>query len=326
MIQPYDMSLEQLHQYTPPLTRSADFSQFWDKSRTLMNSEPWEDHLDEADYPADGVVLSWGEYRGFQGARIRGWYARPDRPGRFPGLVVYHGYNWNFEGGVHDIVNWALHGYAAFGVGVRGQQASGESAPSPHGHVAGWMTQGIMSPETYYYRGVYLDAVRAVEWLSAQDAVDKSRIGVTGGSQGGGLSLAMAALSSQVKAAVADTPFLCHFTRAVDIAPAGPYGEITEFLRRNGEPAIEQQVFETLAYFDVMNLAPWIQCPVLVSVGLVDQLTPPSTIFAAYHHIEAEEKGLRVYRYFGHESIPRFQTEKLAFLREHLKKEAQRQA
>ncbi len=318
MIQPYDLPLEQLEQYVPPLTRPDDFKEFWAKSQEMMAAEPLEERVRPVSYPARGVSLSRVEFRGFGGARIRGWYAEPTADDVSPGLILFHGYNWNLEGGVHDIVNWALHGYRAFGIAVRGQQDSGESVPSPHGHVAGWMTQGILDPMQYYYRGVYLDAIRAVNWLGMQSGVDATRMGVVGASQGGGLALAVSALSRGVKVAVAEYPFLCHFERAVNLAPAGPYGEINEFFRRNGDPAIESQVFRTLSYFDAMNLAPWIENPVLVSTGLIDQITPPSTIFGAYHHIGSSHKEIRVYRYFGHEPSPRFHTEKLEFLRRHL--------
>lgn len=65
----------------------------------------------------------------------------------------------------------------------------------------------------------------------------------------------------------------------------------------------------TLAYFDIMNLADRVKVPVLMSIGLIDRVTPPSTVFAAYNHLETE-KELKVYRYFGHEYIPSFHTEK----------------
>lgn len=314
-MQPYDMPLEQLEQYRPPLTAQPDLRAFWDATLAEMAAEPWEESLEPVEYPARGVKVALLTFRGFRGAKIQGWYARPIDPEPLPGLVVYHGYNWNYEGGQHEAVNWALRGYATLWLSVRGQQGSGESMPSPHGHVAGWMTQGVLDPEQYYYRGVYSDAVRALEWMSRRPEVDAQRIGVTGGSQGGGLTLAAAALSPIPRVAVADYPYLCHFQRAVDITPAGPYGEITEFLRQNGDPAVERQVFKTLSYFDVMNLAPWITQSVLVSSGLIDQLTPPSTIFAAYNHIASDAKAIRVFRYFGHEYIPRFQTEKLALLK-----------
>ncbi|MCL6547928.1 MAG: acetylxylan esterase [Alicyclobacillus sp.] len=317
------MPLEQLQSYRPALTRQPDFEAFWDEAKRELAEQPAQVALQPAEYPLDGVKMYELTYRGLGGALIRGWYAVPDRPGPHPGLVCYHGYNHSMEGAIHDIANWAAHGYAAFGMQVRGQQGSEDNSVSPHGHYAGWMTKGILDPRTYYYRGVYMDAIRALEVLASRPEVDPSRIGVTGGSQGGALSLAAAALSDIPAVCAADYPYLAHFRRAIDVAPAGPYLEINEFFRRNGDPSVEERAMLTLSYYDVMNLAPWIRCPVQVSIGLIDAITPPSTVFAAYNHLTAPNRRILVYRYFGHEYIPRAHTEKLRFLRQYLKRPGQ---
>lgn len=322
-MQPYDMPISQLQNYRPDLTAQDDvLRQFWDDGLRHVTDLPWNDCLERVDYPALGVRLFAVTLDGVDGAPLHGWYAYSEHGGARPGLVTFHGYNGRYENGIHDVVNWALHGYAALALATRGQQGSGERIQGIHGHPAGWMTQNILDPEAYYFRWVYLDAVRILEWFQTLAEVDSSRIGITGGSQGGGITLAAAALSSVPSVAVADYPFLCHFGRAVDIAPAGPYGEISEFLRQNGDPETETQVWHTLSLHDAMNLAPWIRIPVLVSSGLIDQLTPPSTIFAAYNHMASDDRAIRVYRYFGHEAIPRFHTEKLAWLLNRLHKRA----
>lgn len=318
MLQPYDLPMEKLEQYRPPLTAEEDFDRFWERTLQEALRAPVKADLESVDYPAKGIEVFRVTMTGFQEASLGGWFVHGDRGLCQPGLVLFHGYNWNYEGNIYEVVNWALHGYTVLALSVRGQQGSGESMPSPHGHAAGWMTSGILNPDRYYYRGVYADLVRQLTWFQDRPEVDSSRIGVAGGSQGGGLTLAAAALSSIPKVAVAEYPYLAHFRRAVDIAPAGPYGEITEFLRQNGDPEVEAQVFRTLSYFDVMNLAPRIKVPTLVSCGLIDQLTPPSTIFAAYHHLGSAVKEIKVYRYFGHEFTPRFHTEKLAWLMRYL--------
>ncbi len=318
MQQPYDMPLEQLYQYKPERTAKADFKEFWKDSLDELANEKAEPELEPYEYPADGVKVYWLTYKSTGGARIKGWYAVPDRQGPHPAIVKYHGYNASYDGDIHDIVNWALHGYAAFGMLVRGQNSSEDTETSQHGHVPGWMTKGILDPKTYYYRGVYLDAVRAVEVVSGFAEVDEKRIGVIGASQGGGLAVAVSALSDIPKAAVSEYPYLSHFQRAIDTAIDQPYLEINSFFRRNTSPDIEQAAMRTLSYFDIMNLAQAVKAPVLMSIGLVDTITPPSTVFAAYNHLETD-KEIKVYRYFGHEYIPPFQTEKLAFLRKHLK-------
>ena len=321
MLQPYDLPLEELRTYRPPLTRAADFDEYWAEAKRAAGAVPLDVRLAPAEYPAGGVRVFELSYSGTDGSRIRGYLAHPDDGRRHPGLVVYHGYNYCADGNLHDLVNWALHGYATFGMQTRGQYGSGDALADAGGHVAGWMTKGILDERSYYYRAVYMDAVRALDVLAGLDAVDPGRIGVTGGSQGGGLSLAAAALSDIPRACAADYPYLCHFRRAIDLAPAGPYGELNEFFRRHSDPAVEETALRTLSYCDVMNLAGWIRCPVLVSSGLIDQITPPSTVFAAFHHVGSADKEICVYRYFGHEFIPAFQTERLRFLRKHLQAE-----
>lgn len=313
-MQTYDLPLAELERYRPRLTAPADFDAFWQEGLAELAAVPMDLRLAPEAYPARGVALFAGDYAAVSG-RVSVLYAEPTHdaaPRPLPGLVLFHGYNWASEGGLHDVVRWALAGYATLAMLTRGQQGGGEPG-SPHGHSAGWMTQGILEPRAYYYRHVYLDAVRAVELLAARANVDATRIGVTGASQGGGLALAAAALSPQPRAVVALYPYLCHFERAVDVAPSGPYLEIPEFLRRNGDPALEERVWRTLALHDVMNLAPRVKADALVAIGLVDTITPPSTVFAAFHHLGGP-KAIRTYRHFGHEAMPRFETERLQFL------------
>jgi cephalosporin-C deacetylase len=127
-MQPYDLPLDQLQTYRPALTRKDDFADFWEATKALLDQEPLTYELAPLTYPADGVRLYRLSYRGFGGARIQGYFAVPDKPGAHPGLILYHGYDWCFDGGIHDVVNWALHGYAAFGMLVRGQHSSEDNS------------------------------------------------------------------------------------------------------------------------------------------------------------------------------------------------------
>ncbi|MCX7710704.1 MAG: acetylxylan esterase [Clostridia bacterium] len=304
MAQPYDLPLEELKKYKPELTKQPDFDAFWDETLRQLAAVPVQYELTPYQYPVRGIKVYRISYLGFNRANIAGWLAMPEGERAYPGLVLYHGYNWAFDGNVHDTVNWALKGYAALQMLVRGQQgASVDNVVSSGGFTTGWMSKGILSPEEYYYRAVYMDAVRTLEVMASLPQVDASRIGVTGGSQGGGLSLAAAALSNIPKIAAVEFPYLCHFNRAIDVALQMPYLELNEYFRRNTDPRIEEQAKKTLSYFDNMNLADRIKCYVWMCTGLVDEITPPSTVFAAYNHLECP-KDIEVYRYFGHEYIP----------------------
>jgi cephalosporin-C deacetylase len=175
------------------------------------------------------------------------------------------------------------------------------------------MTRGVLNPCTYYYRRVFTDAVRAIEAAQAHPAIDPQRIVVTGGIQGGGISIAAAALSSAVKVAMPDVPFLCHYRRATEIQATHPYEEIAKFCVIHREKV--DQVFRTLSYFDGVNFAARTKCRALYSVGLMDEICPPSTVFAAYNHHRGP-KDIRVYRYNHHEGGAHYQkVEQLKFLR-----------
>lgn len=294
----------------------GDLGDFWEQTLAELRQVPLETRFEVMTYPVPDVAVYRVLFNGFRGSRIAGWYIAPRKPGRFPGLAIYHGYG-GYREYVYDHLVWALQGFAVLAVDVAGQ--AGESTDSCRhggGRVGGWLTQGILTREEYFYRGAYADSVRAVDVLLSRAEVEASRVGVTGISQGGGLALAVAALHRVPICVAADVPFLCDFPRALTLSPVAPYAELAEYLHIH--PEHEEQVFETLRYFDLVNLAPWIQCPSLVSVGLRDQTCPPGTIYGMYNRITAP-KEIRIWKYSGHDVWLSPQKEvRLEFLRHHL--------
>jgi len=197
--------------------------------------------------PAKGVTCYAVRFDGFEGGRIAGWYAQPDTSSeKLPGVVMYHGYSGRGTRPL-DLLTLAMQGIAVLSMDCRGQNGQSQDvAPAAEGHQMGWMTKGIRDPKTYYFRHTYADAVRAIELLAHRPEVDASRLAVTGGSQGGGLSLAAAALTERdLLLALPDIPFLCDFRRAIEITNAGPYPEIINFLK--SFPHLRERAIRTLA-------------------------------------------------------------------------------
>jgi cephalosporin-C deacetylase len=203
---------------------------------------------------------------------------------------------------------------------TRGQGSSWLSGDTPdlyadggNAQFPGNMTRGILDPKHYYYRRVFTDAVRAIEAARSHPAVDASQIALTGGSQGGGITIAAAALVPDVAAAMPDVPFLCYYRRATEIVDGYPYKEIAEYCHIHRDKV--ETVFQTLSYFDGLNFATRAKAKSLFSVGLMDQICPPSTVYAAYNYW-AGEKEIKVYPYNGHEGGESYQAvEKLKFLK-----------
>jgi cephalosporin-C deacetylase len=236
---------------------------------------------------------------------VRAWVARPkDATGPLPAVVQFQGYNGS-RGLAGEYVNWALAGYVHVFMDTRGQGGgwgSGGDTPDPHGSgpaTSGYMTRGIDDPREHFYRRVFTDAVRLVDATRDLPFVDADRVAVTGGSQGGGIALAAGALATGVAAVLPDVAFLCAYRRGAEVAADGPFVELATYLSVHRDRV--DRVFETLSYFDGVNFARRIHAPSLFSVALMDRVVPPSTTFAAYNHLAAEDRAIEVYPFNDHE-------------------------
>src|SRR6266853_1539613 len=180
----------------------------------------------------------------------------------------------------------------------------------------------IYAPVEVYdteFSGAAGDRIRAwhLRPAGADEQTGASRVAVSGVSQGGGLALATAALVPQLVAVChADVPFLCDIQRAITLAPQAPYTEVPEFLAHNVD--LIPAALDTLRYVDCALLARRITARCLLSVGLMDTICPPSTVFAAYNEIAAG-KDIAVHPFTGHE-VPMVHVERqLRHLRDFLR-------
>lgn len=317
----FDLSLDELQRYLPPRQEPSDFDAFW--ARTLAAARAFP--LNATFTPIDAGLRTLDTYdvrfNGYGGQPICGWLLLPaQRSGKLPCVVEYIGYGGG-RSFPSDWLLWASAGYAHLVMDTRGQGSAwmkGDTPdPEPDGtnpHHPGFLTRGVFNPDTYYYRRVITDAVRAIECAAACPDVDADRIAVAGVSQGGGLALIAAGLSTVPKVTMPDVPFLCHYRRATQITDADPYGEIRRFCMVHRDKI--EQVFNTLSYFDAVNFAARATANALFSVGLMDVICPPSTVYAAFNHYAAP-KQIRVWEYNDHEGGGSYQTqEKLRFLRD----------
>jgi cephalosporin-C deacetylase len=315
-----DSPLSELYAYRPEPTEPADFDAFWEQTLAASRAAARPARFDPYDSGLRTVEVYDVTFSGYDGHPVRGWLFLPRHTeGRLPCEVEYIGYNGG-RGLPHEYLTWSAAGYANLVMDNRGQGSAGythavtpDPAPSGAPYTPGYLTRGIESPETYYYRRLFTDAVRAVDTARAHPRIDPDRIAVHGGSQGGGIAIAAAALSDAVAAAIVDVPFLCHFRRAVEITDNSPYSELVTFCRTQRHR--EEQAFATLDYFDGVNLAARATAPALFSAALMDATCPPSTVFAAYHRWAGENKDITVWKYNGHEGGAAYQTaEQIRFL------------
>ena len=296
----FDLSPADLLDYRPAVAEPAGFDAFWRRTLAAARQHDLAAELTPFDALLPGVRVSDVRFGGYDGQRVAAWLLTPagaDEP--LPCVVQFIGYGGG-RGRPHEWLLWPAAGYAVLVVDSRGQgdgdtpDLAGDSTP----HHSGLMTRGVLDPEQYYYRRLFTDAVRAVDLAAALPGVDPARVVVAGASQGGGIAQAVAGLHSGVRAALVDVPFLTHFRRATEITDSHPYQELSAFCAANREHV--ERVFDTLSHFDGVHFAARATAPALYSVGLMDDICPPSTVYAAYNRYGGPKR-MQVWPYNRHE-------------------------
>ena len=299
----FDMTGPELRAHRSDVTPPDDLQEFWAGTLAAARALGGTPTLAPTATPLRLIETFDVTFPGYAGDPIKAWLHRPAGASEaLPCVVEYRGYGGG-RGLAHEVVHWAVAGYAHFVMDSRGQgsdSTTGET-PDPHPSTAaqpGVMTRGILDRDTYYYRRLFTDAVRAVDAVRALPQVDATRVALAGASQGGGMSLAVAGLVPDLVGVMTDVPYLCDMRRATEIGDKEPYGEIVRYLKAHRDQV--DQVFETLRCFDGAVLATLATAPALFSVALMDEICPPSTVYAAYNAY-AGPKEIREYAYNQHE-------------------------
>ena len=301
-----DMSLEKLKVYNGVNPRPSDFDEFWDKSIEEMNSIDPAPVFKKIDFPsavADAYELT---FTSMKNARIYAKFMRPKTiDGKAPALLMFHGLSgcsseWS------SLLNYVSQGFCVAFMDARGQGGYSEDVGGVPGttFTTPFMRGFDGEPEDLFCRDLFLDTAMLARVVMDLEYVDETRVGATGGSQGGALTLACAALVPTLKMCAPTYPYLCDYKRVWDMdLDKGAYEGIRYYLR-HFDPRHEHinEFFTKLGYIDLQFLAPRIKAKVLMSTGLMDNCCPPSTQFAAYNKITSE-KHMNVYPDYGHEGL-----------------------
>ena len=303
----FDMPFEELQTYTGINPRPDDFDDYWGRALAEMRATTPQVKLVPAGFQVPFAECWHMYFTGVAGARIHAKLLRPkDTPGPHPAVLMFHGYSWH-SGDWMDKLGYVAMGYTVAALDCRGQGGLSED----RGGTVGWTLRGHIvrgldgAPESMLFRQIFLDTAQLAKIVMAMPDVDENRVGATGGSQGGGLTLVCAALEPRIARAAPIYPFLSDFRRVWEIDLAkDAYAELKEWFQRF-DPLHEREdeVFTRLGYVDVQHLCPRIQAEVYMGVGLMDMICPPSSQFAAYNKIAAQ-KSLAVYPDYGHETLP----------------------
>lgn len=281
--------------YPSQVYKPEDFDAFWDGVLHQVKAIPLTlEMIPEPLRTSEDVEVFQVFYTSLDHLRIAAWYCRPTRRAeQLPAILFLPGYQMDPP----IPKEWARKGYAALSVAPRGKLRSLRQFNPGYPNL---LTYNIVDRHTYAYRGFYADAWRGIDVLLSLPEVDPPRIGVVGSSQGGGLTITTAAMRPEVRAAAAGAPYLCGIMDAIELTHTYPYQEINDYLRLH--PDRRGAVAETLAYFDGHNFADKIACPIIVNIGLQDNVCPPETGYVLFHKIGAADKQLYPYDGHGHDA------------------------
>ncbi|HNY86841.1 MAG TPA: alpha/beta fold hydrolase [Candidatus Hydrogenedentes bacterium] len=313
-----DMPLEELRVYRGINPKPADFDAYWAAALAeLEATAPAPEFLPaEFQTPFAECFDLW--FTGVGGARVYAKYLRPRHAKEVPhpAVLQFHGYSGS-SGDWQDKLGLAALGFSVAALDVRGQggrsqDPGGALGNTLHGHIIRGLDD---APERLFYRSVFLDTVQLARVVMALPEVDARRVGAMGMSQGGALTLACAALEPRIRRLAPMCPFLCDYRRVweMDLAKDA-YEELRNWFRRfDPRHTREEEIFIRLGYVDCQHLAPRIRGEVLMAVGLMDEICPPSSQFAAYNRITAP-KEMALFPDFAHEHYPGFMDQAFQFM------------
>ena len=303
----FEMPMEQLRTYTGTNPCPEDFDVYWEHALQEMAAVDPKPVMTPAAYDCSFAECFDLYFTGVRGARV---YAKLVCPrgarGKHPAVLMFHGYSGN-SGDWFNLLPYAAAGFVIAALDCRGQGGLSEDVGGVRGNtLQGQIIRGMDdSPENMLMRHIFLDTAELAGIVMDMPQVDPERVGAFGGSQGGGLTLACAALEPRIRRLAPQMPFLSDYRRVWEMdLDKDAYEELKQYFRRF-DPLHEQErdIFTRLGYIDVHNLAPRIRGEVMMLTGLMDTVCPPSTQFAAYNRISSPKQML-LYPDFGHEGYP----------------------
>ncbi|HEY3413314.1 MAG TPA: acetylxylan esterase [Armatimonadota bacterium] len=287
----------------PGWEEPKDWAAHWEKAREELAAVPANPRITEVEGRATRtgklykVVLD-----SIDGVSFACWYFVPKdvdvlggkSPRRYPAIQVMPGY-----GAEEPPLDRTADGFIVLSVNPRGHGPSNAFWKLPDDHLS-W---NITEPDKYYYRGAYMDCLRAIQWLMTRPEVNAQSVGVEGSSQGGAFALATAAMEPRVAVCSANVPFLCDWPDSVRLTTRGGFSG----LRSRFESQTEEgaAIRKTIGYIDAAFMAGHIKCPTLISAGEMDRTCPPQGGAAAYNRLpKGTQKQLLIVPLRDHEVMP----------------------
>ncbi len=301
----------------PSVAMPPDFSAFWNNAKSALARIPLDARMTLLpERCTEKVNVYHVNIQNYGNSRLYGILCVPKTEGKYPAILQVPGAGVRAYNG--DI-GTAEKGFITLQIGIHGVPVTMDPAVYAslgQGSLSGYWNFNMDSKDQFYFKRVYLGCIRAIDFISSLSQYDGVHLGVTGGSQGGALSIVTASLDARVKYLAAYYPALSDVTGYLH-GRAGGWPHY--FDKNNLAYNNTKEKIESIAYYDVVNFARQLKVPGMYSWGFNDVVCPPTSMYASYNEIKAP-KQLHLALETGHWTYKE-QNEKLEnWLQESLKK------
>ena len=299
----------------------SDFMEFWDKAKADLAAVAPNYKMtkieDKSTSKRNVYLVEMHSVDDGDGnpVTIRGYYAEPVADGTYPVIITQNGYD---SDATIPVLNFCPNGdsnadWIELNLSVRGQVINNRGENT--NKYGDWFAYNFGNKDTYYYRGAYMDVIRGIDFIASREKVQQDNIFMMGGSQGGALTIAGAALDNRVKAIAPSIQFMGDFP---DYFKVGAWPASVAKKQQATLNMSDEDMYQFLSYFDTKNLAPYITCPVSTAMGLQDPVCPPHTNFAPYNNLKVEDRQYVVNGECKHQTPTTWYNDCLNFFKKHI--------
>ena len=299
------ISEEELLSYKGMAKMPADFDDYWKRALEEMERTDPRVEIKRVEINFNGQECFEIYFTGVGGARVYARYMRPVNAEKCPIVFKFHGYSARFDNWF-DSLPHISQGMCVATLDCRGQGGKSEDTVPVHGNTLhGHIIRGIDDDiDKLYYRNQFLDTAQLVKIVREFSEIDDTRMYTMGGSQGGGLAIACAALVPDIKRVAAYEPFLSDYRYAyINNETSSAFYELVEYARLfDSRHEHIEETFDKLDYIDIQNLAKYVKAEVLMCSGLKDVSVNVMTQFAMFNKLNVNKK-FYLYPERGHERL-----------------------
>jgi len=275
--------------YTPT-QKPEDFDIFWEETLTDLGTKIKSKVV--KDSISDNKKWTLNKIESFQGIHFYAWVSEPIGDKKYPAKIKFSGFGRGNDNPQEIPHKWFLRQKESINmvVDIRGQGISTDQIK-----FKGYLTKGLTDKNNYIYRGAFMDAVRSVDFIAEHPKSDGNII-VTGGGQGGALSIAATALNPKVTMSIVGFPFLTDMYN-YDKKKWPMKIFIHEAKRKDIDL---DELHETLSYFDMINFADKISTPLFIRTQELDTITPKEGTIKFFKAIKSLKKEIHIEDCEGH--------------------------